>query len=147
MTDCDCGEKDQARFWSKVALPNEQGCMLWLGYINPNGYGRLSIRRQMRLAHRVSYELAYGEIPDGLPLDHLCRMRNCVAPLHLEAVTHRENALRGIGPTAANARKTHCPQRHEYTPENTYVFGGSRNCRACHQATVIRCRARNRETS
>jgi hypothetical protein len=140
-------ESAQQRFWSKVALPNEQGCMLWTGYITSQGYGRLSVRRRMMLAHRVSYELTFGLIPDGLPLDHLCRTPACVAPLHLEPVTQRENTLRGVGPAAVNARKTHCPQGHPYNEANTYLFRGSRNCRICHQATVIRCRARKKGES
>lgn len=137
-------ERDEARFWSKVALPNEQGCMLWMGYVNPTGYGRLSLGRKMTLAHRAAYALAYGGIPEGLTLDHLCRVRHCVAPDHLEPVTAAVNTLRGSGPTALNARKTHCPQGHAYDEANTYVFRGSRNCRTCHQATVIRCRAQRR---
>jgi len=125
-------ERDQARFWAKVSLPDGNGCMLWLGSRNAAGYGRLSVGNTVKRAHRVSCELAYGPIPDGLVVDHLCRVPACVAPRHLEAVTHAENTLRGMGPTAINANKTHCNKGHEFTPENMYKRpDGERRCRAC----------------
>jgi hypothetical protein len=69
-----------------------------------------------------------------LKLDHLCRNPACVRPDHLEAVTARENTLRGIGPTAVNALKTHCVHGHEFTPENTRMKGIRRVCRECQRA-------------
>ena len=86
----------------------------------------------MVYAHRFAYELAYGPIPEGLELDHLCRNASCVRPTHLEAVTHQVNMVRGkSGPGS----KTHCPHDHEYTPENTHVSpDGRRYCRTCQRA-------------
>ena len=111
------------------------GCWEWQGAITPDGYGRQSYRGRARRAHRVAYELIVGEIPAGLVLDHLCRNRSCVNPAHLEPVTDRINLLRGIGPTADRASRTHCPQGHAYDLENTYVDRrGSRHCRACGRA-------------
>ncbi len=114
-------------------------CWVWKG-LTHNGYGVLSIpnvRPQVR-AHRLSYTLHVGPIPSGLVLDHICRNRGCVRPDHLEAVTDRENVLRGIGPTARNFRKTHCSQGHAYTPENTkWTKDGYRRCRACYRLMVV----------
>lgn len=134
-------ERDERRFWSKVALPDGQGCMLWLGYVQPSGYGKFRLGKDTAYAHRVSYEIANGPVPIGLQVDHLCRVRHCVAPDHLEAVTPAENVRRG-NPGRSNARKTHCPQGHEYTPENTYARKGRRYCRACQQETTRRRRVR-----
>lgn len=84
-------------------------------------------------AHRFSYIIHKGEIPPKLVIDHLCRNTLCVNPDHLEAVTHKENLLRGIGPTSINAKKTHCIHGHEYTPQNTdYKPNGTRRCKTCH---------------
>jgi hypothetical protein len=127
-------EQDVRRFWSKVALPNEQGCMLWLASCQPSGYGQISIGGTMRLAHRVSYQLAYGPVPDGLVTDHLCRVRHCVAPEHFEAVTSAENVRRGIL-GLRNRNRTHCPAGHPYDEANTRVrANGWRDCRACDVA-------------
>lgn len=110
-------------------------CWLWTGYINDTGYGVVWVSPglAMRNAHRVAYMLLVGPIPDGLVLDHLCRVRHCVNPAHLEPVVPRENKLRGISPAAINAAKTHCINGHEFTPENTYVWAprAMRQCRAC----------------
>jgi len=86
-------------------------------------------------AHRFAYEALVGPIPEGLKLDHLCRNRACVNPDHTEPVTDRVNTLRGFGPTAMNARATHCSEGHEFTDENTYLNqSGSRVCLTCMRA-------------
>lgn len=130
-------EDDERRFWTKVALPDENGCMLWLARINEKGYGLFWLYWGLRRAHRVSYVLAYGPIPEGMEIDHVrakgCRHRSCVAPEHLEAVTHVENCRRAdMRTNSANRRKTHCPQSHPYDEANTYVDpAGGRQCRTC----------------
>ena len=124
--------KEADRFWSKV-LRRDQGCWEWLGYHDANGYGKFAVRGFGRYAHRLIYELLTGPIPEGLELDHLCRNPRCIRPDHLEAVTHRENLMRGVGPAAQNARKTHCVNGHEFTPENIYWRGDGKGkqCRQC----------------
>ena len=104
--------------------------------INASGYGVFAITSlKSMLAHRFSYELLVGPIAPGLELDHLCRVRACCNPAHLEPVTPLENFRRGYAIAAINARKTHCKHGHEFSPENTYVYTGkqgtSRICREC----------------
>lgn len=130
----------EQRFWSKV--DKSDTCWHWATPQASNGYGRFWVDGHLVLAHRFAYELLIGPIPDGLQIDHLCRVRHCVNPDHLEAVTQQVNILRGMGETARNAKKAHCPQGHPYDSENTYLSPqGKRNCRACGQ---IRCRAWDR---
>jgi hypothetical protein len=108
-------------------------CIIWAGSIDRDGYGRF----RNTPAHRIAYEESKGPIPSGLVIDHLCRVRNCVNPDHLEAVTIRENTLRGFNPPAMNARKTHCVNGHEFDEINTYWRpNGERDCRACIRARV-----------
>lgn len=125
-------EKIEKRFWSKVSLPDEGGCMSWLASKNPFGYGQIKVGFRPVVAHRVSYALRVGTVPEGMEIDHLCRNRVCVAPNHLEAVTHRVNMLRGKTIGAENSRKTHCKHGHEFSYENTYMTPtGARQCRTC----------------
>lgn len=106
-------------------------CWIWQGCLDNHGYGQTS-RKGYYLIHRWTYEHYVGPIPDSLQLDHLCRVPACCNPDHLEPVTSRENTLRGTAPSAANARKTHCHNGHEFTPENTYIETyGARRCLAC----------------
>ena len=108
------------RFNRKIETPRDQGgCWEWTGAKGRCGYGHMNINGVTRVAHRIGYELLVGQIPGGMTLDHLCRNRACVRPDHLSPATHRDNTLRGDGPTAQNSRKTHCPRGHEYTSENT----------------------------
>lgn len=124
----------ELRFWSKVTRAD--GCWLWQGGTDIWGYGTFSVRGRGVGAHRYSYELIRGSISDGLTIDHLCRVRACVNPDHMEAVTVRVNCLRGYGPTAMNARKQVCAHGHQFTADNTYVVKRTdgrtyRRCRAC----------------
>lgn len=124
------------RFMAKVDRAGE--CWVWQAKLD-NGYGLFWIGdretgRSYR-AHRVSYELFGRTIPEGLTLDHLCRNRACVNPAHLQPVDAVENVMRGESFSARNARKTHCPRGHEYTPENTYIQPqGWRCCKTCQRA-------------
>ena len=130
------------RFYEKIhksegSLNTE--CWVWRVCKDRHGYGQFGYLRKVVSAHRFSYELHKGPIPEGLDLDHLCRNRACVNPDHLEPVTRLENIMRGDGPELARKRnlaRTHCKHGHEFTPENTYVRSrkGSirRECRKCH---------------
>lgn len=110
-------------------------CWIWEGGKHPLGYGSLRFEGKSQYAHRVVYEALKGSIDEGMSLDHLCRNPSCVNPKHLEPVTHKENVLRGVGPTAKNAVKTHCQHGHEFTEENTRVtVVGGRLCRTCDKA-------------
>lgn len=120
------------RFWEKVEKTDS--CWLWTA-MTDKGYGRFKLRTgKSAFAHRVSYEMANGPIPSGVVLDHLCRTPSCVNPAHLEAVTQKENILRGVSPFALEAVRTHCPAGHEYNSANTYIDkANSRHCRTCHR--------------
>lgn len=117
-------------------------CWIWTGPVTHQGYGRTSVRGvgyRVRI-HRVAYEAVKGPIPEGLVLDHLCRVRPCCNPDHLEPVTPAENTRRGVHV------RTHCKYGHEYTPESTRISSkGSRFCGICYPAsstlrTKDRCR-------
>lgn len=116
----------------------ENGCWEWQRCV-AGGYGRCKEifgGEEIQLAHRLSYLLFKGVLPEyqpkGFQIDHLCRNRKCVNPDHLELVTNKENALRGVSFSAINANKTHCIHGHKFTPENTIKRkGGGRNCRTC----------------
>lgn len=127
--------KQLTSFLNKVnKIPN--GCWLWTGTCNSIGYGQVGFNKKYYLAHRLCYQLFKGDIPKGLCLDHLCRVRNCVNPDHLDPVTQKENLLRGATLNARNVSRTHCPHGHPYDEENTkirYLENGdtARRCRAC----------------
>lgn len=127
----------EERFWEKVERPADPSdtCLLWTACCSKYGYGSFKAGGKMVSAHRWSYEYHVGKIPDGLVIDHLCRVRNCVNPDHLEVVTNRENVLRGLGVSAVNARKVKCNQGHSFNDKNTYVNPntGERKCRTCER--------------
>jgi hypothetical protein len=123
---------------------NVDDCWLWDGRLNAHGYGVVSVNGRNLRVHRLSYEQSVGEIPAGMTVDHLCHNtdescpggsiclhRRCWRPDHLEAVPPGVNVLRGRGPSAGNARKTHCDRGHPFDDANTYWWKGSRACRAC----------------
>jgi hypothetical protein len=122
----------EERFWASVHKTDS--CWLWEGTVDiTTGYGRFSHDGSYTYAHRWAFVQFKGSIPEGMHLDHLCKVRNCVRPEHLEVVTLAENVMRGDGITAQKARQTECVHGHEFTVENTYIDPkrGSRGCRKC----------------
>jgi len=136
--------KLSAKFWSHVIPEPNSGCWLWDGSLR-DGYGLFRVESYGRVtnAHRVAYQLCVGPIPEGLILDHLCRMRQCVNPAHLEPVTNSENIARGeTGIT--NRSKTRCPAGHPYTTVNS---AGSRVCYPCSNTRMRRRRQLQKEAA
>lgn len=127
----------EERFWARVAKTST--CWLWTGALSKSGYGVLHFGGRKISAHRHSWQMHRGPMPEGLVTDHLCRVRHCVNPDHLEPVTNGENVLRGIGPAALNKRKTLCVRGHKLTP-----VPGEPDRRRCETCLVEQARAAGR---
>lgn len=140
-------EDHVSRFWSKVNKKGDDDCWDWIGCLSNFGYGHFSVMSDYIPAHRYSYELIVGIIPENLVIDHLCRNRKCVNPKHLEPVTDQVNILRGVGRAAIHAKKTHCIHGHPFDEINTrFRIKGDRNwrvCRVCKRESDIRIRDKN----
>jgi len=122
------------RLMEKVDM-TRGGCWNFTGAHSAT-YGQLWWNRSQWLAHRVSYVLFVGPIPDGMQLDHICRNRSCVNPFHLDPVTAHENADRaGMPAGTRQGSKTHCKRGHAYSLANTYIWParGHRQCRECNR--------------
>lgn len=146
------------RFWEKVRINPESGCWEWTAGIKGVGYGAYRFEGKQCLAHRVAYEVLVGSAA-GLKIDHTCHRRGtgcpggadcmhrrCVNPAHLEAVSQRENLLRGLGFPASQAARMECPQGHPYAGGNLRIDAdGARRCRACEQARQKAYRKRQKE--
>ncbi len=109
------------------------GCWIWAGAKSDRGYGQIQVAGKTAYAHRTGYELIAGAIPEGLQIDHLCRVQLCVNPSHLEAVTPAVNNLRSESVSARSARATHCLHGHPFDSNNVYHRPGThqRMCREC----------------
>lgn len=121
----------EERLLARRSIDSETGCWNYTGSIFPNGYGQFYFDGMSRGAHRVAYILWRGPIPDGLVIDHLCRNPRCFNPDHLEAVSQRENTMRGDTPARKNAAKEVCIRGHNnwrvVLNRGTLV----RSCRTC----------------
>jgi len=128
-----------------MASPDPTGCWLWGGSYFPNGYGQVwspALQRPTQ-AHRLVYEFFGEPIPEGLTIDHVCRVRACVNPHHLQVVTQKEN-IHAPGARCvakANAAKQVCPEGHPYDAENTYTRNSKRYCRTCKREAKRRARS------
>ena len=122
------------RLMDRLTL-DEKDCWIWEGSTNTHGYGQLWTgthvegTRKLRRTHQITFEHFRGKVPEGLTLDHLCRVLLCANPWHLEAVTHRENVQRGNAPTAIAHRTNTCKRGHSLT--DAYMQSGRRYCRQC----------------
>ena len=155
-------EEGPDKILSKMVV-SETGCWVWTGNMHVDGYGLVYTkkRRFREYAHRYAYSTFVGPIPDGLQIDHLCHTRDetctggiecphrrCVNPDHLELVTQLENFKRGRNPLSLNARKTHCKNGHEFTPENTATRSdGYRRCMECDRIVHRRATARTKRVA
>lgn len=127
------------RFYSYV-FHDFNGCWRWTNRLI-EGYGNFWIGKTCYRAHVFSYLIHKGEVPEGLVLDHLCRIRDCVNPNHLEPKTIKENILCGEGIAAINSKKTHCKHGHEFTENNIYNYeehrgnsvSDTRHCKICRE--------------
>ena len=129
------GTPTKERILARIRIDPSNQCWNWIGALDDKGYGLLSVNGKTQRAYRTLYQEMVGIVPKGLTLDHLCRNRLCVNPVHLEVVTYQTNILRGNGLAAQEAKRTHCPRGHEYTEENTH-YGKTRQgigrwCRQC----------------
>lgn len=125
---------------------NESGCWIFAG-AKRYGYGAVGLPDgRTALAHRVTFEHFIGEIPAGLDLDHLCRTRACCNPWHVEPVTRRVNANRGL--RGKGYRDEVCPNGHAYTAATTRTsYRGGRQCLVCAQASQLRKNAARRTSA
>lgn len=142
-------EKQIRQFYKKIDKNGSNGCWIWTASISGR-YGQFNLNGSMYRAHRISYELAVGTIPEDMDIDHLCENTHCVRPEHLEAVTQKENCRRYIAnhpekfsgkPRKQYQRKrsysdyernrTHCPQGHLLDSHNIYTHQGRRRCKRC----------------
>lgn len=141
---------------ARIVVDPISGCWLWTGALD-QGYAVLSIDGKKQYAHRVSYEMFVGPVPDGLELDHTCHSplicaggecihRRCINPDHLEAVTTAVNTSRGcLDRRQHQLSKTHCPAGHEYSGRNLKVKpNGWRRCRECGKLQMRALRLRRR---
>lgn len=132
--------RQQQRLEAALHVGNREDCWPWRGSMFRNGYGRFRLDGREFVAHRLVYELMRGPVSPEFVMDHLCRNPACVNPWHLEPVTPRENTMRGEGPTAQNATKTHCSNGHQLAPANTRLRRGRRECLTCIKAERVRTR-------
>ena len=125
-------ESVKTRLFDKSMPEPNTGCFIWIGCLFNGDYGRMWVRDKQIMAHRISYFVHKGEIPEAFVIDHICNHTPCINPQHLEAKTQKDNGYRSKhSPTTINAQKTHCKNGHEFTEENTNSTIYGRRCITC----------------
>jgi hypothetical protein len=138
----------EERFRVKVRPAETGDCLLWIAAQDGHGYGQMNVGGRPVKAHRLAWTFARGPIPPGLSIDHLCRVRLCVNPDHLEVVTLAENTRRQIEAVGhPRSNQTHCRNGHPFNEANTRFVKGSRVCRTCRAAANAAYRARQKAAS
>ena len=143
-------DRNLASIMRKISLgPAAASCWGWRGQIDRHGYARSHLRNAdggvdtMALVHRITYQVLVGPIPGGLTLDHLCRIRYCVNPRHLDPCSMGENSARSpFVASSINRTKTECPRGHSYDAVRSSKGGTQRSCRTCERDATRRCRLR-----
>lgn len=133
------------RIWDKIVRIPESGCWVWVGSISGRGYGEVWWKGSKAFIHVLMHKLFVGDVPTGFEVDHLCKVRCCCNPNHLEAVTHAENVKRSSAwhhVVKKHKEATHCQRGHPWTKENTYIEpNGKRRCLECKRQRMKNWRA------
>ena len=128
------------RFWAKVCKTN--GCWTWTASKNPHGYGQIRLSGKLTLAHRVSWTIHNGVIPEGLFVLHICDNPPCVRPDHLFLGTQKDNIRDAVAKKRHSMLpKTHCIRGHDLNGPNIYRYNRRRQCRLCYNLRRRRRRA------
>ena len=127
--------KEHKRLFAKIKIDKKSGCWLWAGGKDQSGYGQGFLQGRRERVHRIIYAAYKGPIERNKgkkikQLDHLCRVKHCCNPDHLELVTPRENVHRGTSPVAINVKKKVCKYGHKFS----VAPSGRRVCRTCDNA-------------
>lgn len=118
------------QFWDRVN--KEESCWLWMGKID-DGYGRWHVAGKYHLVHRLAFVVLKHKLGENTQVDHLCKVRNCLNPDHLEEVTPKENTRRGLT-KRFNTDPDKCPYGHDYAKQIKGKAEGSiyKVCNVCH---------------
>ena len=129
------------RIAAKIAVDGDTGCWLWTASRTSDGYGQAVVGGAVVGSHRAVFEMLVGAIPEGLEADHLCTIRRCANPEHIQPVTQAENIRRAAA--AIHARPIY-PCGHPRTPENTHERTVGRWCLTCRREDDRLRKARTR---
>ena len=137
----------EQRLLEKCIKPvDSDSCWQWIGARQPTGYGQLWNGTRPEQAHRISYRIYVGQIPENMEIDHKCRNPSCINPAHLEPVLHKENIYRSNTIMGINARKTSCKRGHPLEGHNLVISSvGTRQCRTCINMHARNAKRKRRE--